>query len=161
MVLCLIATQAESKNEQLRSATALFIFILHVLLCHFSQLFSHGSAPGSFSFATSHLRRPETPDGDSHLFYAHHHMDPPVGLHGPPVLLAVGDLLQEVLLGYGLTLVLLQRLPQVAYILGSAQFRDARQQHEGEEGDEQVGVAAEGEVGLSAGVLIGSGRGGT
>lgn len=85
-------------------------------------------------------------------------MEPPVGLHGPAVLFAVGDLLQEVLLGVRFALVLLQRLPQVAYVLGSAQFRDARQQHEGEEGDEQVGVGAEGEVGLSAGVLIGSGR---
>lgn len=97
----------------------------------------------------------------SYLLYAHHHVDPPVGLHGPAVLLAVGDLLQEVLLGIGLALLLLQRLPQVAYVLGSAQLRDARQQHEGEEGDEQVGVGTKGEVGLGADVLIGPGGGGT
>lgn len=88
-------------------------------------------------------------------------MDPPVGLHSPAVPLAVSDLLQEVLLGLGLALLLLQRLPQVAYVLSSAQLRDARQQHEGEEGDEQVGVGAKGEVGLSARVLIGPSRGGT
>lgn len=97
----------------------------------------------------------------SYLLYAHHHVDPPVGLHGPAVLLAVGDLLQEVLLGICLVLLLLQRLPQVAYVLGSAQLRDARQQHEGEEGDEQVGVGTKGEVGLGTDVLIGPGGGGT
>lgn len=86
-------------------------------------------------------------------------MDPPVGLHGPAVLLAVCDLLQEVLLGDGFALLLLQRLPQVANVLGSAQLGDARQQHQGEEGDQQVGVGAEGEVGLGAGVLIGEKEG--
>lgn len=88
-------------------------------------------------------------------------MDPPVGLHCPAVIFTVGDLLQKVLLGFSFTLLLLQRLPQILYVLSSAQLRDARQQHEGEEGDEQVGVGVEGEVGLSAGVLIGSSRGGT
>lgn len=88
-------------------------------------------------------------------------MDPPVGLHGPAVLFTLGDLLQEVVLGFGFALLLLQRLPQVANVLSGAQLRDARQQHEGEEGDEQARVGAEGEVGLSTGVLIGSGRGGT
>lgn len=34
VVLYVITTQAESENEQLRNAAALFIFILHVFLCN-------------------------------------------------------------------------------------------------------------------------------
>lgn len=37
VVLYVIITQAESENEQLRKAAALFIFILHVLLCNLSH----------------------------------------------------------------------------------------------------------------------------
>lgn len=37
VVLYVISTQAESEDEQLRNAAALFIFILHVLLCNLSH----------------------------------------------------------------------------------------------------------------------------
>lgn len=111
------------------------------------------------SFLNESTSKPESKA--LHLLDSHHHVDPPVGLHRPAVPLAVSDLLQEVLLGHGLALPLLQRLPQVVDVLGSAELRDASQQHEGEERDEQVGVGAKGEVGLAAGVLVGSGQGGT
>lgn len=88
------------------------------------------------------------------LLDAHEHVEPPVGLHFPAIILTIGNLLQEVLLGLCLALFLLQRLPQVAYVLCGTQLRDAGQQHEGEEGDQQTGMGAQGEVGLSAGVLI-------
>lgn len=88
------------------------------------------------------------------LLDAHEHVEPPVGLHFPAIVLTIGNLLQEVLLGLCLALLLLQRLTQVAYVFCGTQLRDAGQQHEGEEGDQQTGVGAQGEVGLGAGVLI-------
>lgn len=88
------------------------------------------------------------------LLDACHHVDPPVGLHGPAQLLTHRDLLEEMLLGLCLALFLLERLPQVAHVLCSTQLWDARQQHEGEKGDQQARVRAQGEVRLDAGVLV-------
>jgi len=113
--------------------------------------------------AQSRSKQTETAKTTSHigintrpqrLLGAGHHVDPPVGLHLPALLLTPQDLLEEVLLGLGLALLLLQRLPQVEDVLCGAQLRDAGQQHEGEEGDQQAGVAAQGQVGLDAGVLV-------
>ena len=74
------------------------------------------------------------------LLDACHHVDPPVGLHSPALVLTHRDLLEEMLLGLCLTLFLLERIPQVAHVLCSTQLRDARQKHEVEKSDEQTGV---------------------
>lgn len=81
-------------------------------------------------------------------------MQPKVGLHSPAHLLTDRDLLEEVLPGLRLTLILLQRFPQVAHVPCSAQLGDPRQQHDGEESDEQAGVRAQGQVCLGTGVLM-------
>lgn len=81
-------------------------------------------------------------------------MDPEVGLHSPAQLLTLRDLLEKVLPGICLILLLLERHPQVAHILCSAQLWDAREQHEGEKSHQQTRVGAQGEVCFCAGVLM-------
>lgn len=93
------------------------------------------------------------------LLDACHHVDPPVGLHRPALVLTQSDLLEEMLPGLGLALILLQRHPQVTHVLCGAQLRDPRHQHEGEKSDQQAGVRAQGEVRLGARVLMGTREG--
>lgn len=56
------------------------------------------------------------------------------------------------LFGFSLSLVLLERLPQVAHVFCRTQLWDASQQHEGEKCDQQTRVGAEGKVSLGTGV---------
>lgn len=83
-----------------------------------------------------------------------HHVDPPVGLYSPTQLLTNRDLVQEMLLCLCLALFLLQRFPQVAHVLRSAQLWNTSQQHEGEKSDQQTRVRAQVEVRLGTGVLM-------
>ncbi|TNN36518.1 hypothetical protein EYF80_053313 [Liparis tanakae] len=147
-------------GDRCSRSTLSITFILSDLLC------LNGSGLGSILREVSYCRVDQNKlKQPKHVAYRHqyrpqrlldagHHVDPPVGLHRPALLLTPQDLLEEVLLGLGLALLLLQRLPQVDDVFCGAQLRDAGQQHEGEEGDQQAGVAAQGQVGLDAGVLV-------
>ena len=92
------------------------------------------------------------------LFNASYHVKPPVGLNLPALIVADGDLFQEVTSRLFLSALLLQRIAQVAHVLRCAQLGDAREQHEGEECHKQPGLRAQGQVGLDTYVL---GRGGS
>lgn len=87
------------------------------------------------------------------LLNASQHVDPPVGLHRPAQFLALCYLLVEVVPCVVLPLVVLQCVPEVAHVLCSAELRDPRQEHEGEEGHQQARVGAQGQVGLGTYVL--------
>ena len=87
------------------------------------------------------------------LLDADQHVDPPVGLHSPAQVLTGGDLLQEVVACVLLAALLLQRLPEVAHVLCCAELGDARQQHQGEERDQQAGLGVQRQVGLRTDVL--------
>lgn len=104
--------------------------------------------------SSEHRQNDSVPHEDCSLLDACQHVDPPVGLDGPAELLALRDLLKEMLLGLSLVVLFLERLPQVSHVFGIAQLRDARQLHEGEKGDQQARVGAQQEVRLVASVLM-------
>ena len=77
-------------------------------------------------------------------------MKEPVELGSPRAVVGLAEHGLEVVEGLLLGALDTERAPQVTHVVDALQLRDAGRQHHGEESDEQVGVAAQGEVRLSA-----------
>ena len=80
-------------------------------------------------------------------------VEDPVHLSGPAAVVGVVHLLHEVVHGLLLRLVQGQRLADVGDVVEGLQLGHAGAQHHGEEVDEEVGVLADGQVGLVAHLL--------
>lgn len=92
------------------------------------------------------------------LLDAEDEVQEPVELDGPAFVPADLDLVQEVSLGLVLGAAHGQRLPDVLDVLLAGELGHAGHQHHGEQDDQQVGVVAQGQVGLHTHLLQ---RGGT